>query len=174
MERPSGVRLLAVQHGISGILALVGALWVVGYSLVVSVLPAIFSIFALFVAYGLWNGMRWSWFWSIVLSAIGMIIGVMGLIGFFFTFVPYHSEIALIAMEVLIIFYLTRDHVRQFFARPSAGEHRLNLLCIVLGFCSIYIPAILLAIGHNLTAGVIAIVLGYSSFGIIFKWLLSG
>jgi len=48
---------------------------------------------------------------------------------------------------------------------------RLILLSIVLGLCSLIIPTILFRMGHNLVAGILALVLSYSWVATVFLWL---
>ena len=133
--RPIGVSVLAVLVALAGILALIGAvvLGVVagtmtefiesmiidyggmvipdvsgffqGMLLVFAVVAAVVGILALIDAYGLWVGAGWAWWLTIILSALGIIGGVLSLPG----------GIVAIFIDVLIIYYFTRSFVKEFF-----------------------------------------------------------
>lgn len=51
---------------------------------------------------------------------------------------------------------------------------RLSTLYIVLGSCSLIIPAILFGMSHNLAAGIAILVFGYPFLAMIFGWLMTG
>ena len=133
--RPIGVAVLAVLVALAGILALIGAvvLGVVagtmtefiesmiieyggavipdvsgffqGMLLVIAAVAAVAGILALVDAYGLWVGAGWAWWLTIILSALGIIGGVLSLPG----------GIVAIFIDVLIIYYFTRSFVKEFF-----------------------------------------------------------
>jgi len=48
---------------------------------------------------------------------------------------------------------------------------RLNVACIILGSCSLIIPSLILRMGYNLAAGIVAVVLGYLWLATLFLWL---
>jgi uncharacterized membrane protein (DUF2068 family) len=73
--------------------------------LVIAVVAAVMGILALIDAYGLWIGAGWAWWLTIILSALGIIVGIVSLPG----------GIISIFIDVLIIYYFTRSYVKEFF-----------------------------------------------------------
>lgn len=139
--RPIGVTVLAILAAIGGILGLIGAIFlgilstemaefieslIAEYGaaaipgvgefigalvLAIAVVLAIVGVFALIDAYGLWIGAGWAWWLTIILSILGIIAGITSLPG----------GIIGIVIDILIIYYFTRPHVKKFFgmAAPS-------------------------------------------------------
>jgi uncharacterized membrane protein (DUF2068 family) len=73
--------------------------------LVIAAVAAVLGILALVDAYGLWIGAGWAWWLTIILSALGIIGGILSLPG----------DIIAIFIDVLIIYYFTRSYVKEFF-----------------------------------------------------------
>jgi len=48
---------------------------------------------------------------------------------------------------------------------------RLNVVCVILGSCSLIIPSMLVGMGQFLAAGIVANVLGYPWLATLFIWL---
>ena len=141
MARPTGVAVLAILAAIGGILGLIvavvlgilstematfiesvmeeyGAVVIPGIGefleavvLAIAAVIAIVGILALIDAYGLWIGAGWAWWLTIILSILGIIGGIISLPG----------GIIGIIIDILIIYYFTRPHVKEFFgmAAPS-------------------------------------------------------
>lgn len=131
--RPLGVTILAILEVLGGLVFLgIGALMLIAASLVtaatVSVpyfpfafpaailaavllvygaVLAILGIFAFVIAYGLWTGKGWAWTLAIILAIIAIIMGLISL----------PSGIVTILINVIIIYYLTRPHVKEFFGK---------------------------------------------------------
>jgi uncharacterized membrane protein (DUF2068 family) len=133
--RPIGVAVLAILVALAGILALFGAVvlgivagtmtefiesaiidyggmvipdiegFVEAMLLVIAAVAAVMGILALIDAYGLWTGAGWAWWLTIILSALGIIGGIVSLPG----------GIISIFIDVLIIYYFTRSYVKEFF-----------------------------------------------------------
>ena len=133
--RPIGVAVLAILVALAGILALFGAVVlgivagtmtefiesaIIDYGgmvipdiegvveamlLVIAAVAAVMGILALIDAYGLWTGAGWAWWLTIILSALGIIGGIVSLPG----------GIISIFIDVLIIYYFTRSYVKEFF-----------------------------------------------------------
>jgi len=59
------------------------------------------------IAYGYWNGRGWAWIVGLAFAALGIIIGLITLPG----------GLIRIVLDVLIIYYLTRPHVKIFFGK---------------------------------------------------------
>ena len=138
--RPIGVTALAILVALAGILALFGAVvlgilsgtmtefiesliieyggWVIpdvagfleAMLLVIAAVVAVVGILALIDAYGLWIGAGWAWWLTIILSALGIIGGLVSL----------PSGIMTILIDVLIIYYFTRPYVKEFFGMQAA------------------------------------------------------
>ncbi len=133
--RPTGVAVLAVLVALAGVLALIFAMvlgilagtvtefiestisdygglvisdvegFVEAMLLVIAAIAAVVGILALVDAYGLWVGAGWAWWLTIILSALGIIGGIISL----------PSGIISIIIDALIIYYFTRSYVKEFF-----------------------------------------------------------
>lgn len=133
--RPTGVAVLAILAALGGILCLIGAAvlgiiagassefiesiieqygagsipgvggFVAGIFMAIAAVAAIIGILYFIDAYGLWNGKSWAWWLTIILSVIGIIGGLISL----------PSGIISIIINILIIYYFTRPHVKEFF-----------------------------------------------------------
>ena len=133
--RPSGVAILSILAALGGILCLIGAAvlgilagtwsefietmveeygagaipgvggFLTGIIMAIAAVAAIIGILYLINAYGLWVGKSWAWWLTIILSVLGIIGGLLslpvGIIG--------------IIIYILIIYYFTRPHVKEFF-----------------------------------------------------------
>ena len=123
-QRPTGVTILAVLEFIVGIIALLGglgalvgsaALGFAGRGMLSGVfgifggVALIFGILALVVGWGMWTGREWAWIVGIVLAVLGLVSGVVQLAFF------NASAILQILIDLLILYYLTRPHVKAFF-----------------------------------------------------------
>ena len=114
-QRPIGVTIIALLAILGGIAFLVSGLG----ALILIPLIGIFLGSGLFIlglayflmAYGLWKGKGWAWTLTLILSGIGIIVGigsiVVGNIGSIF-----HTII-----NAIIIYYLYRPNVKAFFNR---------------------------------------------------------
>ncbi len=58
--------------------------------------------------------------------------------------------------------------------RISLQVSRLTVFSIILGYCALNIPAILLGLNHSLAAGIAAIIFGYLWLITILAWLQRG
>jgi len=130
MERPLGVTILAVLEIIAGILMLFGAagmlflatlgggMPVAGiffgmFAMAMAFIFVILAILAFIVAYGLWNGRGWAWWLAIILSIISLISNLGSLA------TGNAGGIVGLIIAVVILYYLTRPHVKGFFGRPA-------------------------------------------------------
>ncbi|MCD4767138.1 MAG: hypothetical protein K8R34_13435 [Methanosarcinales archaeon] len=92
------------------------------------------AILLLSLAYGFLKGLRWSWFLGMIMLVIGIILQVRGMLIFFGTlssypspgeiFMPYIIVAYIIPLVIygLIIFYLTRPHVKTYFGIGQPGD----------------------------------------------------
>jgi uncharacterized membrane protein (DUF2068 family) len=97
--RPLGVTILAILTVISGI----------GFLVSVILIPL--GIANLVVAYGLWKGKRWAWTITLVLSFIGIALGLAS--------IATGTIIAIwpVIINAIVIYYLYRPNVKAFFGR---------------------------------------------------------
>jgi len=135
--RPSGVTVMVVLEILGGLALLgFGAMFVIlssfmsgfgsefsgGYSGLMGPLAALSSVIGavlvvmgiinFIIAIGLWRGSGWARTLGLVFSAIGIILGLISL----------PSGIISIIIDAVIIYYLTRPHVIQFFSMSSTAS----------------------------------------------------
>ena len=141
MNRPTGVTIISILFFLGGcILVLLGIGFLVGMSLigalgragsapgfaaffmglgaVAGIFFLIFSVIPFAVGYGLWSLKEWARIVAIVLCAIGMLGGVLGMmlaLTHFHIFVLFWLMVRL-AINGLIIWYLLQPDVKQVFA----------------------------------------------------------
>ena len=131
-KRPSGVALLAVFDGIGGVLTILLTVAALGLFALAggstsSALAAKFGpdvstlldisaimlipigILAILEAYGLWNGKRWGWWLTIVLTAIGLVFGLMSILA------GGVSSIFTVIVAVVIIYYMMQNSTKSYF-----------------------------------------------------------
>ena len=135
-KRPLGITILAILEAIGGIICiglsiigivLVGVLlqMITGFvseampemgifggflemiALVAAIVLLIFGLISLLLAYGLWTGKGWAWTLTFIFSIIGILLGLVSL--------PF--GIITIFIDALILYYLTRSHVKAFFGK---------------------------------------------------------
>ena len=127
--RPTGVTILAVLEALGGLvwllagagMMMVGALmplFGVGLPMflgaiagLMSVVFLIFGIIAFVLAYGLFSGRGWAWLWSLVFAVIGIILAL------FEAMSSFGSGILPMIIYLVIVYYLTRPHVKTFFGK---------------------------------------------------------
>jgi hypothetical protein len=63
------------------------------------------------MAYGLWNGRRWAWTITLIISGIGVIVGFGSII------IGNFGSIISIIINSVIIYYLYRPDVKMFFGK---------------------------------------------------------
>lgn len=136
--RPSGVSVLSILAGILGILALVGGIivaaastfitdiiesyaptavipgmtgaFIAGILAIVGAVVIIIGILHILVAYGLWVGAGWAWWLTIILSILGIILGILSLPG----------GIVLLIIYAVIIWYFWQPYVKAYFGQARA------------------------------------------------------
>ena len=127
--RPTGVTILAVLEALGGLvwllagagIMMVGALMPIfgaGLAMVFGAIAGlmglvflIFGIIAFVLAYGLFTGRGWAWLWSLIFAVIGIILAL------FEAMSSLGSGILPIIIYLVIIYYLTRSHVKAFFGK---------------------------------------------------------
>lgn len=119
--RPLGITILAILEALVaivfmiagfGALAVGGLMGVVGLGGLASLLSygvggvlIVIGVLSLIVAWGLWSGLRWAWYVSLALAVLSILIGILLLPG----------SLLWLTIEAVIVYYLTRPHVKAFF-----------------------------------------------------------
>jgi len=125
-ERPSGITILAALEIIEGLIgSIIGIAILFSFGILRELLPvpstylplvqAVLTVvgsLVLFIAlvnfviaYGLLNGTSWAWTVSLVFAVIGILRGLFTL----------PMGILTIGIQVLIIYYLTRENIKSYF-----------------------------------------------------------
>lgn len=105
-ERPTGVTVVAVLKIIGGIMSsLLVDLGALGP--VLGGIALIMGIFSFVLAYGLLKGRSWAWTVTFIFTAIGILVGLVSL--------PF--GLIDLTINVMIIYYLTRAHIKEFFGK---------------------------------------------------------
>jgi len=98
----SGTEGVTVSAGLfGGLFAAVGAI-IGGIIIVIGLVN-----FA--IAYGLFKGLGWAWILSLIFAIISIIFGIL----------MFPIGIVAIIFDALIIFYLTRSNVKEFFGKAA-------------------------------------------------------
>jgi hypothetical protein len=114
-SRPFGVTIIAILAVIGGIGSLLGGLAVIAIipllGIVFGGILIVIGLAYFVVAYGLWKGLKWAWIITLILSAIGIIVGLgsiaVGNIGSLFHLV----------VNAIVIYYLYRPNVKAYFGK---------------------------------------------------------
>jgi len=112
-QRPIGVTIIAL-------LAILGGIAFLGSGIGTLILIPLMGIFigsGLFIlglayflmAYGLWKARSWAWTLTLILSGIGIIVGIGSII------VGNIGSIFHIIINAIVIYYLYRPNVKSFF-----------------------------------------------------------
>ena len=132
-QRPTGVTILAILQILGGLLFLVLGgfalviagflgmagmvpdmpempmfpLFLSGAAAIIGIIMIAIGILSFAVAYGYWNGLGWAWTLGLVVAVIGLVMGLTSL----------PSGIVGIIIDALVIYYLTRPHVKTYFGK---------------------------------------------------------
>lgn len=140
-ERPLGVTLLAILSIIVVVLFFVvatmwmylGSFTIIGFEFAaVTVLIYMFGgIINLALAYGLWNGKYWAWVLLLFFLIMAIFGGLISFVSYIFVFAASSSTILIsiidVILSVLIIYYITRPHVKAFFGKSKKAAFEFNL-----------------------------------------------
>jgi len=122
-SRPILISLIAILYFLSGLLLLAaGVMLAIGAAvidlsdldlgltgMVGGAVFAVIGIIALTIAGGLWNGWRIMWYLGMIFSVVAILASIIALLtagGF---------SIGTLVINLIIVFYLTRDGVKEFF-----------------------------------------------------------
>ncbi len=78
-----------------------------GVAAIIGIIMIAVGFLSFAVAYGYWNGLGWAWTLGLVVAVIGLILGLISL----------PSGIVWIIIDALVIYYLTRPHVKTYFGK---------------------------------------------------------
>jgi hypothetical protein len=110
-NRPFGVTIIAILAILGGIGSLVGGITLV---VIIPVLGAALIIIGLAyfgVAYGLWQGLKWAWIITLIVTVIAFISGVGSII------VGNVGAVIPVIINAIIIYYLYRPNVKAYFGK---------------------------------------------------------
>ena len=122
-SRPILISLIAILYFLSGLLLLVaGIMLAIGAAvidlsdldlgltgMVGGAIFAVIGLIVLVIAGGLWNGWRIMWYLGMIFSVVVILASIIALLttgGF---------SIGTLVINLIIVFYLTRDGVKEFF-----------------------------------------------------------
>jgi hypothetical protein len=113
-ERPFGVTIIAILSILGGIGSILLGFIVLIIPILGIILGGIFVIIGIsyfVVAYGLWNGRRWAWILTVLISALGIVIGLASII------IGTGGSILYIIVNAIIIYYLFKPDVKAYFGK---------------------------------------------------------
>jgi hypothetical protein len=125
--RPSGIAILAILEICLGLFSLAGgALAVAGAGLsgftglvfltgLLVALGFLLAIVGIAVGWGTWSGQGWAWTIGAALSILGIITGLISLAA------GTTGSIVGLILQVIILYYLTRPHVKAFFGKGTTA-----------------------------------------------------
>ena len=77
------------------------------------------AILDIFLGFGFWKGQSWARITTLILSGIGIVYGVTGIVSNFSDIFSIGVNIVTIAIDGLIIWYLMRKNVIVYFAKKK-------------------------------------------------------
>ena len=114
-NRPLGVTIISVLAVIGGIGSLVSGLAIITLIPILGIIfGGILVIIALayfVVAYGLWKGLNWAWSITLIVSVIGIVVGLGSIV------VGNTGAIFHIIVNAIVIYYLYRPNVKAYFGK---------------------------------------------------------
>ena len=145
-HRPTGLTILAVLFVIAGAITLLGGITTLETAIAQASGPILTDLEVLFiplaveilciasfvVALGLFTGRSW-WVWlvAVVLSTIGLVVNVISLvIPNMFTMA---GALVGIAINAIILYYLSRRNVRQYFGKNKVGARESSSSTTTVG-----------------------------------------
>jgi hypothetical protein len=128
--RPTGITVLAILAMIFGVIAILGGVFVAavggssilalyGYGAfsgllsVLGVAVAVYGFLIFIFGWGMWTGKGWAWILGVILVILGILSG-LGSLG-----VGNFTSIGGLIIDVIILWYLFRPHVKAYFGRGT-------------------------------------------------------
>jgi uncharacterized membrane protein HdeD (DUF308 family) len=111
-HRPLGVTIIAILTVIGGIafVASGAVLVIVGIGFALIALGIAYFV----MAYGLWKGKGWAWTITLIISAIGVVLGIASIAA---GGQKAAGAIVQIIINAVVIYYLYRPSVKAFFGK---------------------------------------------------------
>jgi len=97
----SGAEGVTFSAGFGGFLAIAGA--------IIGAILMVIGIANLVIAYGLFKGRNWAWMLCLIFTIISAVFGILA----------FPAGIITLLFNALIIYYLTRRNVKQYFGRTT-------------------------------------------------------
>ncbi len=135
MQRPKGVTILAILAAIGGVLGLLGGLALVGFGglagglvgaaiggfvVISGLIILVLAVLELVLAYGFWTLQPWAWQLGVILSAVNILIQILGVLRIVF-YSDLSSALLSIIISGVIIYYLNQAEIRRVFNAPEKG-----------------------------------------------------
>ena len=122
LTRPTGVTILAILEWIMGALAVLGSLGTIavsgfagafgGFMVIMGLVSLAIGVANIVVGWGLWTLKKWAWNIAVVLGALGILISLAVIV---FNPQGIAGQILGLAINALILYYLTRPHIKACF-----------------------------------------------------------
>ena len=114
-SRPLGVTIIAILAAIGGVGAISSGLAVMAlipiFGIIIGGILIVIGLANFAVAYGLWKGLKWAWIITLIVSVIGIVVGLGSLA------VRDTASIFHIIVNAIVIYYLYRPNVKAFFGK---------------------------------------------------------
>jgi len=110
-NRPLGVTIIAILAILGGIGSLVGGIALVAIIPFLGAALIIIGLAYFVVAYGLWQGLKWAWIITLIVTVIAFISGLGSII------VGNVGAVIPIIINAIIIYYLFKPNVKAYFGR---------------------------------------------------------
>jgi hypothetical protein len=110
-NRPFGVTIIAILAILGGIGSLVGGISLVAIIPLLGAALIIIGLAYFGVAYGLWQGLKWAWIITLIVTVIAFISGLGSII------VGNVGAAIPVIINAIIIYYLFRPNVKAYFGK---------------------------------------------------------
>lgn len=138
MARPLGVTILAILAAIGGVFGLLGGLTMIGLGglagsvggaagvafgglvAIGGLIVLALAVLQLALAYGFWTLRPWAWQLGVILSAVSIVIAILGVLRIVF-YQELGGAIISIALSGVILYYLNQAEIRRAFNAPEKG-----------------------------------------------------
>jgi len=120
--RPTGVTIVAILEWITGALAILGSLGMIllssalgafgGMMIVMGIVTLAIGLATIVVGWGLWTLKKWAWNVAVILGALGILMGLGGVI---LSPQSLGSQLLGLIINAVILYYLTRPNIKAVF-----------------------------------------------------------